>query len=412
MFTKITSCRACGNAQLLPYLDLNAQPPANSFHAPDVTLPVFPLELVLCRNCFLSQLSVIVDPDILFKHYLYVSGTSQTLRDYFDWFAKLTTEISQKATGLQPANRYVLDIACNDGSQLDAFKSLGWDTWGVDPAENVVPTALRKGHNVVTAFWGDHALTYIPKHVQFDIITAQNVFAHTDDILSFLKACQPVMHKKSLLFIQTSQSEMFMQNEFDTAYHEHLSFFNTLSMYNVLARAGMVLENVFKTNIHGTSYVFVISLDGNVMENSNVEEALKAERAIGLYDESTYFQFAQNAHRVVSDLRNYIRQAKGDGKTVVGYGAAAKGMTVLNFGKIELDYIVDDNPMKQGLLTPGMNIPVYASTKLFTEPDDVVIIPLAWNFYTEIRGRIQAHRPTKNDIYVSYFPKLVVTESL
>lgn len=373
---------------------------------------MFPLQLMLCRNCYLSQLSVVVDPDILFKHYLYVSGTSQTLRDYFDVFAKLVTQYHETAVGAVKPERYALDIACNDGSQLDAFKALGWHTWGVDPAENIVPTAVMKGHDVVTDFWGDSALLRIPKHIQFDVITAQNVFAHTDDILSFLKTCQSVMHSKSLLFIQTSQSEMFLQNEFDTAYHEHLSFFNTLAMYNVVARANMVLESVFKTNIHGTSYVFVISLDGGVLPNSNVEEALKAERALGLYDENTYFQFAENANRVVTDLRNYIHKAKAEGKKVVGYGAAAKGMTVLNFGKIELDYIVDDNPLKQGLLTPGLNIPVHSSSKLFVEPEDVVIVPLAWNFFDEIRRRITAHRPTKNDTYVRYFPSLKVDTSL
>lgn len=404
MYKTITKCRACDSGNLMPYLNLHDQPPANSFHPKDVEPEKFPLELVLCRSCYHSQLSVVVDPEFLYKHYLYVTGTSNTIKDYARYFADLVYAHVRNAHDGNIPSKFVLDIACNDGTQLDAFKQKGWVTFGVEPATNIYITAQDKGHTVVNAFWGDDALRALGR-TQFDAITAQNVFAHVDDALAFLRTCQSVMHDKSILFIQTSQSEMFLQNEFDTAYHEHLSFFNVNSMKTLAERAGMVLENVFKTNIHGTSYVFCLTLNGDVMPLQNVEEVLRIESLLGLYTEQTYMDFASNARRCVTTLRQCVDEARKDGYKVIGFGAAAKGMTVLNFGKVELDYIVDDSPLKQHLYTAGMNIPVYPTETLYTEPDAVVIVPLAWNFSDEIVAKIKRRR-NQSDILVTYFPSL------
>jgi SAM-dependent methyltransferase len=405
-FIEVTSCRACGGTQLREYLNLNDQPLANSYHRPDEELKTFPLRANVCMQCWHSQLSVVVNPDLMFAHYLYVSGTSKTLRDYFDYFAKLTLEITRRRVSDSKLN--VLDIACNDGSQLDAFKRLNSDfrTFGVDPAQNLVPLARKNGHNVLCEYWNNDSAVKLG--MTFDIITAQNVFAHTHDALGFLKACKKVMHEQTVLFIQTSQANMIPNGEFDTMYHEHLSFFTTLSMNALVERAGMKLERVERTDIHGTSYVFMITLNGNAVEGHNVGIEVMREGRLGLYKWDTYENFGKNAVKVVTDLREAIDKFASEGRFVIGYGAAAKGMTLLNFGNIPLDFIIDDNPLKVGLLTPGTNISIFGPETLAVGNEGIVFIPLAWNFATEIKNKIKTARPNKNDIFVKYFPELVV----
>jgi 2-polyprenyl-3-methyl-5-hydroxy-6-metoxy-1,4-benzoquinol methylase len=405
MFTEITECRCCGEGDLYQYIDLSDQPLANSYHKKGEELPVFPLRANLCKKCFHTQLSVVVDPEIMFKHYLYVSGISKTLVKYFDDFAGW----SMKWSGMDRVNRpvRVLDIACNDGSQLDGFKKLQTKhpvkTYGVDPAENLVPLAQAKGHNVLCKYWNKDTATVLPE--KMDIIIAQNVFAHVHDALGFLEACKAAMHDASTLFIQTSQANIFRNGEFDTMYHEHLSFFTIKSMRTLCERAKLNLVRVEKTDIHGTSYVFIITKTGyhSPFAPYNVREMELEETGAWMYDIETYDKFAERALDCVTRLREYVDYYKRNGILVVGYGAAAKGMTVLNYGKIELDWIIDDTPIKQGLYTPGMNTRIYSAESLL-HGEEMVFIPLAWNFYTEIRERVKAVRPNTKDIFIRYFP--------
>ena len=389
MYESLTRCLCCDNSQLFTILDLNTQPPANSFHNPNENIPEYELKLMGCDNCWHTQLSVAVDPDELFKNYLYVSGTSSTLKQYFDRFAVRYTDVPGK----------VLDIACNDGTQLDSFAELGWDTYGVDPAENLFSSSTSKEHQVKCDFWNINSAIDMPI---FDLITAQNVFAHTAKISEFLEACKLVMNNNSKLVIQTSQALMFDRNEFDTIYHEHISFFSTLSMKTIAERQGLYLNNVYTTDIHGTSYVFELSKVSN--EQPSVEKQLELEQH--RYKRSFYDSYQKNAMTCLNSLKDYISVQRSSGKKVIGYGAAAKGMTVINAGNLTFDYIVDDNPLKQGLLCPGSNIPVYGPQQLDTENSDIIIIPLAWNFFDEIKSKVKQLRPNKADTYVRYFPEL------
>lgn len=393
MYQNIEKCLCCENPNLFTVLDLKKQPPANSYHEENIHIDEYELKLMGCDQCWHTQLSIAVDPSELFKHYLYVSGGGKTIRDYFDKFASIYTE-------RMPIGRY-LDIACNDGTQLNSFKVLGWDTWGIDPAENLIPIARENGHNVVCDFWNTSSAKNFP---QFDLISAQNVFAHTQYVDEFLQACKMVMHPDTLLVIQTSQADMLEHNEFDTIYHEHISFFSVASMKAVAERNGLHLNNVYKADIHGGSYVFELGLTNN--QNVNVQYMLDSEAH--RYNKEFLKNYSKNAMQCLAQLKKYIDDARKKGLKVVGYGAAAKGMTVLNAGKIKLDYIVDDTPIKQGLLTPGMNIPIVANTALVDETNDLVVVPLAWNFYKEIRGRVKEIRPDKKDIFVRYFPNIEI----
>jgi 2-polyprenyl-3-methyl-5-hydroxy-6-metoxy-1,4-benzoquinol methylase len=397
---QLTECLCCGSRRLKLVLDLNEQPLANSYKkTAEESEPYFPLSLNICEDCTHLQLSHAVNPDLLFKNYLYVSGTSQTLRDYFDWFAKRTLEY------FETLPTTVLDIACNDGSQLNSFKALGLKTYGIDPAENLHPLSSAN-HDVVCDYFTDrYSYHYGSKNL--DIITAQNVFAHNSYPLEFLRQCKDIMHDRSRLFIQTSQADMIMNNEFDTIYHEHLSFFNSSSMSALAARAGLHIIDIQKTPIHGNSYVFVMSKNSGA--RSSVQLQLDQERELGLQDMNTYLAYAEDCHTVVEDLNATITHYKELDYIIVGYGAAAKGMTLLNFGQTSLDYIIDDNPLKQGLYTPGMNIPI-VSIEILEDLRErqIAFIPLAWNFFKEIKGKIKANRDVASDVFIKYFPTIKV----
>lgn len=396
---ELNECLCCGSTELELTLDLGTQPMANSFlSSPSEPELTFPLVLNRCTECSHLQLSHAVNPDLLFKNYLYVSGTSQTLRDYFDWFAHLTFDYCTEKP------KSVLDIACNDGSQLNSFKSLGLTTYGIDPATNLHPISSQE-HEVVCDYFTQEYIEHF-KSKNLDIITAQNVFAHNSYPLEFLQQCKEIMQDHTVLFVQTSQANMVQNNEFDTIYHEHLSFFCANSMNELARRAGLYLVDVAKTPIHGTSYLFVFT---KTPRENNVKQILADERNQGLQDPQTYVEYAQKCQQVVQDLKDTIVAYRSEGYKIVGYGAAAKGMTLLNYGHIALDFIIDDNPLKQGLYSPGMHIPVVSIDELDNHGDaNIAFIPLAWNFFTEISTKIKSKRNKDGDVFVRYFPTIKV----
>lgn len=396
-FIEINECRCCGG-EVETILDLNNQPLANSYHRVDEDLEYFPLKLNLCSNCYHTQLSIVVDSDIMFRNYLYVSGTSNTLKEYFDFFSIFTIERFKNYFGHKPNN--VLDIACNDGTQLDYYKSKGVTTYGIDPAENLHPIS-SKSHNVICDYFPSNKINN-----KFNLIIAQNVFAHTHDIKSFLEKCYDILDDDSILYIQTSQSNMILNNEFDTTYHEHLSFFNSLSMRTIVEKCNLKLNNVFKFDIHGSSYIFEISKKSY---DSNIESVINLEKTKGLYDMKTYNTFVKNAKDITFNLKNTIDEYRKMGYSIIGYGAAAKGMTLLNFGNISMDYIIDDNQLKHNLLTPGTDILIKGIDILRdVDSDKILFVPLAWNFYDEIYNRIKSVRDNDNDLFVKYFPKIEI----
>jgi len=394
--TEIKECRVCGNEELTEVLDLNNQPLANSYHTGDKEQETYPLKINVCNSCFHVQLSVVVDPDLMFKDYLYVSGTSKTLHAYFEDFVMLCEQYSR-------GRRVVLDIACNDGTQLNKFKDKGWKTYGVDPAENLHKLSSIN-HNVACDYWNTSVAEKL--YETFDAIVAQNVFAHTHDIHEFLKACSLVTDEKSNIFIQTSQADMIVNNEFDTIYHEHLSFFNTKSMKTCANLNGFSLIDVVRANIHGGSYVFVLRKGEH--NEGIAEREIQKEADLGLYDLETYVKYAEKCKQVVKDFNAELEKFKNDKYKIVGYGAAAKGNTFLNFAQADLDYIVDDNELKWNLLTPGRDIEIKSPKKLAEDnPDKTVVVPLAWNFFNEISAK--ANEITNAELsFIRYFPEVRV----
>ncbi len=403
-FKHIDRCVCCDSDNINLLLDLNKQPLANSYHDNSKELEKYPLGVNLCQDCYHIQLTHSVNPDLLFKDYLYVSGTSQTLKDNFEWFTDFVLEYTANCRWNWPNPRVqsVLDVACNDGTQLDYFKERGVETYGVDPAENLWELS-SKNHDVKCEYFDSVFFGF-----KFDVITAQNVFAHNSNPKKFLDDCEEIMHDHSFLFIQTSQAEMILNNQFDTIYHEHVSFFNVNSFNELVKRTNLQLIDVIKTSVHGISYLFILSK--HPYNEQKVKNEIEVERQRGLLSQKTYGNYRENVLKIGRNFRRVVSEHRRQGYKIVGYGAAAKGMTFLNFTNIKPDVIIDDNELKQNLYTPGTNVVIKPNwfLKQYKEHDKILFVPLAWNFYDEIRKRILKARDNKNDKFLRYFPSVKV----
>jgi hypothetical protein len=398
-FKKINHCVCCGNARLDSCLDLGTQPLANNLLDQDQRTDSFTLQVNLCTNCWHLQQDIAVDPNLMFNHYLYVSGTSNTLLDYFDWFA-------QWCKTTNPQSTTVLDIACNDGSQLNSFKRLGYDTFGADPAKNLSEISSQN-HQVYCGFFNEATIEYF-SHKKMDLIVAQNVLAHTADPLNFLLTAKKFMTSDSKLVVQTSQANMVPNKEFDTVYHEHISFFSVHSMQKLVHRANLHLNNVYTSAVHGTSYIFEIGI--NLATAGNVESWIQTDIDKKLTQEITYKNWASNAQFLLEDLHNTCVRFQTQGFQLWGIGAAAKGITMLNAGGLRLSGIFDENPLKVGKYIPGCCTEIYDLNHLKNIEQDhpILFVCLAWNYMPELSAKIKKVRDTCNDRIVTYFPHIQI----
>lgn len=398
-YKKKKFCRCCLNSDLLLYLNLGEQPLANSYHK-EKKLPEAPLEVMLCRNCFHSQLSVVVDPDSMFKNYLYVSGTTQTFRDHTKQLAK---DAVKRFKGKQLS---VLDIACNDGTQLEYFREYGCNVIGVDPAKNLRSITKKKKIPVIVDYWTVEVARKIKK--KFDILTGTNVFAHVDDVDEFLNACKLALKDEGIIILEFPYAKnMIIHNEFDTIYHEHLSYFLINSFKALSDRLGLTIVDVMQTPIHGGSIRFFLK-KGKAKESSKVKKLIEQEKRNGLLVEKTYQDFSKQVSKNKKEMKELLVNIKKQKKKIIGYGASAKGNTMLNFFKINFDYIVDDNQLKHGYLTPGRDIQIKSPGTLALEKDNFYIVILAWNFYNEIAEKIRNIRGDKGDKAIVYVPEVLV----
>lgn len=389
-YTTLSKCLCCDSSILEQVINLGDHPLANSFTEQQVEHTRYPLVIMHCPDCTHYQLSISVDPDILFKDYCYVSGTTQTLKNYFSFFAYWSTEQYKNWNEFTRSPRTVLDIACNDGSLLDQYKDIDIWTYGIDPAENLHKESSKK-HHIICDYLQDDS--YNGEH--FDMITAQNVLAHTPEPLKFLKNCKRLLAKKGLLFIQTSQANTIKRAEPDYWYHEHVSQFTYMSMNRLVKRVGLQIVGHHYFSIHGTSQVFVLAHIGENRKHKYIGDNDYRKRVEGLKE----------------NLLKELQQKRDEGYIIIGYGAAAKGMTLLGYLDLKLDYIVDDNPMKAGKVAPVHNIPV-VSREIFSEKkfDKIAFLPLAWNFFDEIYKRVKEVRDNKNDVFIKYFPAIEIIQ--
>ncbi|CAN7635287.1 class I SAM-dependent methyltransferase [Ensifer adhaerens] len=361
-------------------------PPANSFVRPEdvpANQPMYPLDSQACLTCGLIQVSDQV-PDGFFEHYLYVPSSATSMHDHFAGLAG----ILKKAAG----DGLIVDIGCNDGLLLSACNKVGGKTLGVDPAANLAEIARSRGVDVdVGYFTHSGSGRLISEYGSAKAIVTTNTFNHIGDLHDFMAGVKGWLADDGVFVIEVPWAKNLLENnEFDTIYHEHVSEFSLLSLVKLGGYFDLDVVDVHRLGVHGGSMrVFLKHAATATPPTAIVSEMLAEELKAGMLEADTYLAFAERIRKIGVDLIAMLDQLKKDGVTVAGYGAPAKGNTLLNYfgiGPDRLDYLVDRNALKQGLYSPGMKIPI-RSPDVLREDAPGVLLVLAWNFFDEIRAQ-------------------------
>ncbi len=329
-FRRATKCRVCGADNFTKYLDLGSLPLANNLITKS-QIPQeekFPLEVLFCNCCAFSQLSIVVNPDIMFRNYVYRSSISRV-------FSEHCAEIARELQGKPLAKgELVLDIASNDGCMLKEFKTLGSRVLGVDPAINLAKIASSQGIETMPEYWSPQlAGQVLKKHGQAKVVIAVNVFAHIDDLHSMVEGVKKILAPGGYFIIESPHLQsLIAHTEFDTIYHEHLSYLLMAPLDGLMRAHGMRIAKVKKSEIHGGSIRMYIEHGGAENTSDGSTKALIAgEQKAGLHSALTYLSFGKKVDRIKNSLRSLIARLKSEGKTISAFGASAKGNTLLNY---------------------------------------------------------------------------------
>ena len=390
MIQERTHCRTCGSKNLKLILDLGKTALVNDFLKPEDVAGYkisLPLRVVLCPDCSLVQLADTVDPKILYSHYAYVTSTSKTMDTHLN---KMMTHLL--STARLGAGSKVLEIASNTGVFLKKFKEQGCEVLGVEPAENIADVALATAIPTRKEFF-NHATA---KKLRgewgtADLILGRHVFAHIDDLRDLVAGLEAISHSETLIAFEVPYVvDFFEHTEYDTIYHEHLSYISVASVQALVKDSAFMLSRVDHYPIHGGSILFHLRHRASkVPPHASVAQALEKEKQMKLADPETWKAFAQRVAHIRTELPALLRKLKAEGKRIIGYGASAKGNTLLNTCGIttkELDYIIDNTPFKQNKIAPGSWIPVASPERLLADQPDYALL-LAWNFAPEIIKR-------------------------
>ncbi|MPZ48193.1 MAG: methyltransferase domain-containing protein [Dehalococcoidia bacterium] len=380
-------CRICQKKPLVRVLDLGVTPLANGFLRQsdrDAEEPRYPLETYFCDECGLLQLVHIVPPETLFSDYLYVSSTSATLKLHFAGLAEDMVERQRLREG-----DLVIEVASNDGILQQEFKKRGIRAVGVEPAENLARLARADGLEVENDFFNLQTARRLREfYGPARAVTGSNVMGHVDALRDFVRGLEHVIADDGLVCMQVPHLlELVRGSEFDTIYHEHVSYFSLRAIQRAFADAGLTLYDVRRLPVHGgTIRVYARKASANPEPTPALLDLLYTETVEGLNDIETYEDFARTVERTKKKLVGVLSDLKLRGHRIAAYGAPAKGNTLLNYCEIGgafLDYVVDRAPLKQGLLTPGSHLEVFPVEKLLDDMPDYLLI-LAWNFKDEI----------------------------
>jgi hypothetical protein len=384
-------CRLCGTPLAHTFVDLGMSPPcedirtAAQLDGPEV---YYPLHVLVCDACFLVQLKEYVTPDAIFTEYAYFSSYSTS------WVAhsKAYCEAITRRLGLGPRS-LALELASNDGYLLQHFGPLGVPVLGVEPAANVAAVAIDNGIPTRIDFFGVRmAKELIAEGIRPDLIIGNNVLAQVPDLNDFVGGMALLLAPEGVITLEFPHLERLMEeNQFDTIYHEHFSYFSLLTIQEMARRHGLKVIDVEELRTHGGSLRVYLALAGSARKPEPAVAALEArERRKGFDRIETYASFAEQAERAKRDLLAFLIAARNEGKRICGYGAPGKGNTLLNYcgiGTDFLDFTVDRNPYKHGRFTPGMHIPVYPVEAIEeARPDYILILP--WNLKDEIAAQL------------------------
>ena len=376
---RLTKCRICKGKEFKEIFSLGKQALANNLpEYPEDQRDTYPLTLVQCTHCTLIQLDYIVPKEMMYKEYFYIPSVSKTHLQHFDTIAEtLIKDLWLKKKSL------VIDIGSSDGSLLKCFKKRGMRVVGVEPAQNIetdIPT-----YNFY--FTPEIAGMLVHTYGKAKLITATNVFANIDNLHQFVKGLDILLDEDGVFFAQFPDvRNLFKENQFDTIYHEHLSYFTYEPLYHLFANSPFELYKIDSNKIHGGSMRIYVRRRPKLLK-----------------------EFVQNVKEIKKTLNETIRNYKAQGAKIVGFGAAAKGMVLLQYCGLDnklIDYIADGTPYKQGRVTPGTNIPILSEEELIKNKPDIILI-LAWNFKEEIMEKLKG----KGFTFIIPIPQIEIRRS-
>jgi hypothetical protein len=406
------TCRFCAAPLEHSFADLGMSPLANSYVSPDkanAMEPFYPLHAYVCTHCWLVQLQMYETGEHIFSDYAYFSSYSDS------WLAhaKAYTEKMRSRFGLGSGSQ-VIELASNDGYLLQYFKAAGVPVLGVEPAKNVADEAIKKGIPTVVKFFGEKtARELLAGGKTANLLLGNNVLAHVPGLSDFVKGMKIVLKPRGVITMEFPHLQRLVDEcQFDTIYHEHFSYFSFVTVEQVFAGYGITLFDVEELPTHGGS----LRIYGRHSEDSSkpvgerVTELRQREQRLGYTGLALYQSFAEKVMATKRDILAFLIEAKRQGKEIVGYGAPAKGNTLLNYCGIRNDmisYTVDRSPHKQGHYLPGTRIPIYGPDKIReSKPDYVVILP--WNLKDEIMKQMAEIREWGGK-FVTFIPEIRVS---
>jgi SAM-dependent methyltransferase len=351
----------------------------------------YDLSVGFCKKCYLAQLTEIVPPEELFRNYIYFSSTSKSFLEHCKKIASYLT----KKLNLSPKS-LVLEIASNDGAQLQYFKELGIPILGVDPAVNVAEVANKKGIPTIPEFFNYDFAKKLKeeKNISADLIFGANVLAHVPEIVDFVRGVKEALKPKGTAVFEFPYIKGLMENKFDTIYHEHVFYYSLIALINLFENADLEIYDVEMTPMQGGSLMIFISNPGVFPINKNVKNLTAREIKSGFDRLETYQKISENVLKLKNELIDLLKQIKNEGKKIVAYSAPAKGNILLNYFGINdnyLDFIVDKSEAKQGLYTPGTHLLVYSPKKITEDKPDYLLV-LCWNIAEEVIGQLKDYR--------------------
>ncbi|HJO77218.1 MAG TPA: NAD-dependent epimerase/dehydratase family protein [Pelagibacteraceae bacterium] len=377
-------CRSCGSLNLKRVIALGYQPLANNLlNTKNQHDEMFPLEMNYCPRCHNCQLSVVVDPKKMFSNYLYLSSTSKSFREHFEKAAKKYV----KEFKLSPKKSYIIDVGSNDGVALKPFQNLKFKKiLGIEPAKNLAKIANKEKIKTYNGFLDKQSLKKIKGNA--DLILASNVFAHSDELKTMTECMFKLIKNSGTIIIEIQYLLNTLKDlTFDNIYHEHYNYWSLTSLVTFFNGFGGKIFKAEKIDTHGGSLRIYVKKNSKTKIEKSVKDLLKEEEKFGIKDYKIYQEFAKKVYKIRNNVRKNISDLMKSNNKIIGYGSPAKATTALNFFGIsnEIDFIVEDNKLKQGKFLPGMKIPIKSRKNLKNKPDCVLV--LAWNFFEEIKKK-------------------------
>jgi SAM-dependent methyltransferase len=387
------ACRSCGATLEHTFVDLGMSPLANSYIGPgqlNQMEPFYPLHVAVCASCFLVQLPAVAKPHDIFTEYAYFSSFSDSWLEH----ARAYVDAVTSRFGLNGDSR-VVEIASNDGYLLQYFIAKGVPVLGIEPAKNVAEAALQKGIPTLVQFFGDEmALDLARDGNQADLIAGNNVLAHVPDLKGFIRGLKILLRERGVITLEFPHLMRLMEeNQFDTIYHEHFSYFTLTTIRALFGRHDLKVFDVEELSTHGGSLrIYACHQDDSTKPVGERVETLSSREETGGFTKlEQYLGFGERVKETKRRFVEFLIKAKNEGKSIVGYGAPAKGNTLLNYCGVRsdfIDYTVDRSPHKQGYFLPGTHIPIHHPDRMkTTRPDYLLILP--WNLKNEIMEQMR-----------------------